>query len=192
MTLTVAMIVITFISQSPHYVLMQYEGFLNNFQVAMQFDKANPTHWATLFSAIAFYTHATINGKIEFLIRILFAGLVFLTCFFAKKKLNQKEIIYFIFSLGMCYLMLFNSRTENNDYIMIMPMIGFSLSLAMNNKKYGQVGFHFIAIALMMLNWNLCKIISPHNNLWLNPSIVFIYAVYLSLFGNWLSNSGGS
>ncbi|MCX7124635.1 MAG: hypothetical protein NTU49_02545, partial [Gammaproteobacteria bacterium] len=78
-----------------------------------------------------------------------------------------------------CYLMLFNSRTENTDYVMIAPVIGYSLALAVNYKKKWEIIALSVCVCLIALNWQLSHFISPQNNVWLNPTVVLLYTVYL-------------
>jgi hypothetical protein len=174
-----AIFLLSFLAQSPHYVATQYHDFVQSFKTDMQYDGKDPGHWATLMGAIAFYFHVYIKDTAQFAVRIVVAGFVFFSCLYARLKFNKTDAIYFIFALGMCYLMLFNSRTENNDYVMIAPMIGYSLYLALTEKKYWQVGGLIFAIVLLAASWQLCRAITPHNNVWLSPSVVFVYFVYL-------------
>lgn len=169
----------SFLTQSPHYVASQYIAFIHEFRYEMHFDAYHGGHWATLFGAIAFYSHIIINGTLQFSIRIIAAGIVFLLGLFATRTLSKKEAIYFIVACGMTYLMLFNSRTENNDYIMVMPLVGYSLARCIEEKKSILIGCFCAGIALMMANWNLSKIISPGNNVWINPTVIVFYGIYL-------------
>ena len=168
-----------FLTQSSHYVLTQYHGFIQEFLHKMEYDTANIPHWATLFGAIAFYTGHVVDGHMAFVIRMLAAlGVVYLgIC--TQKTQNKNNAVYFIFTLGMCYLMLFNSRTENNDYVMMMPFMGYSLMILMEEKRW-LLGVSFmVGLVLMMANWNLSKMISPGNNLWLNPTLIMLYTLYI-------------
>jgi hypothetical protein len=168
-----------FFLEPTHYVAGQYSAFVTNFLMDMHFDGNHPEHWATVFGVIAFYFHYLVVGSTQFIIRILAAFSVFGLCVYIKMHYSKKEAAFFIFTLGMCYLMLFNSRTENNDYIMIAPAIGYSLALAVNQKKLWEIiGFSSV-IFLLMMNWNLSKVLTPHNNTWLSPTLIIGYSVWL-------------
>lgn len=168
-----------FLLEPVHYVAGQYSAFVNNFLMDMHFDGNHPEHWATAFGAIAFYFHYLVVGSTQFIIRIFAALTVFGLCIYIKMHCSKKEAVFFIFTLGMCYLMLFNSRTENNDYIMIAPAIGYSLALAIDQKKISEIiGFSLI-VFLLMMNWNISKVLTPHNNTWLSPTLIVGYSIWL-------------
>lgn len=177
---TLLTFLLSLILQSPHYVINQYSGFINSFHVAMQHDGKNPQQWATLFGAIAFYTNHFIDGFSQFSIRIIAGISVYVLCLRAKIMHDQKTAIYFIVLLGMCYLMLFNSRTENNDYVMVAPLMGYALAVAIAQKKrLISVGVS-MGIILIAINWNLCKLITPGHNVWLNPTIITLFLVLMA------------
>lgn len=177
---TAFLLLIIFVMQSPSYVAQQYHSFVNSFHTAMQFDGENSTHWATFFGALTFYTQHYFVASTQFITRLLMAFVMLIFSFFAKQRLQTKDALIVIFTLGMCYLMLFNSRTENNDYIMVIPSIGFLLALAVHYKRFWQMSFYIGILLLMALNWNLAKLITPHNNLWLNPTLIGLFFIYFS------------
>lgn len=171
---------LSFITQSPSYVLNQYLAFANSFHVAMHHDANNPQQWATFFGMLAFYyKHWAINGTPQFIVRLLLAGFIFIMCLSAKIKCEKRQALYFIVAFGMMYLMLFNSRTESNDYVMIAPMLGYSLALAWQAKKRLAVMGLGIGIILIAASWNISKWLTPDNNIWINPSVVLLYFIYL-------------
>lgn len=162
-----------------HYVINQWLLFLYSFQTIFRFDGIHPQHWATIFSAFSFFTHSTISVFPQFALRIIYALCILMTCYLSKMRFHSHKTIFIIFALGMSYLMLFNTRTENNDYIMIMPMIGFSLAQAVEKKKNIVVIGLWMLIILAAFNWLLCRLITPHNNLWLNPTLISLYTLYI-------------
>lgn len=177
--ITVIVFGLSFILQSPDYVLSQYASFANSFHVAMHHDADNPQQWATFFGMLAFYTHWHIDGTPQFITRIIFAGIVFALCWIAKRRFTIHDAIYFIVALGMCYLMLFNSRTESNDYIMVTPLVGYSLALAYQQKNRIAIYGLSTVILFIAASWNLSKWLTPHNNIWINPTVISFYVIYL-------------
>ena len=169
---------LSFVLQSPDYVLNQYISFAHNFAAAMRHDGNNPQQWATLFGAIAFYTHHFIQGFPQFLTRVLAGLCVFALCITARIKCDKQTAIYFIVTFGMCYLMLFNSRSENNDYVMVAPLIGYALSLAILQKKQSAVCAISLGIILIAFSWNISKLITPGHNIWINPTVVLLFSFY--------------
>ena len=62
------------------------------------------------------------------------------------------QYIAFVFFIGMGYLMLFNSRTENTDYMMISPALGYFLSLFIFERKWFGVVIMNVSILLLCIN----------------------------------------
>ena len=170
---------LSLIAQSPTYVLEQYHAYAKTFMAAMHYDGGHPAHWATLFGAIAFYTHYQISGAAQFITRIVLAFLVYLSALFFKSKLSKQDVAFFILAVGMCYLMLFNSRTENNDYIMVAPAIGYLLYWSVNNKNWLASILLILITLTSALSWSVTKAITPYNTNWMNPSAITIFLVYL-------------
>lgn len=169
----------SFILQSPAYVWAQYQSFFSNFMVAMHFDSHHAANWATFFGAIAFYTGHQVNGMLQFGSRIAMAFVVFLIAIYSRLKLDRQQAVFFIFTLGMCYLMLFNSRTEDNDYLMIAPILGYTLFLAWQERNKILLWAISLAIFGLVINWTLSRAITPHNNLWLSPTIITLFTIYI-------------
>ena len=108
------------------------------------------------------------------------AFFVFGLCLWSRLRQPRIYTLMIIFALGMVYLMLFNSRTENNDYIMVAPAIAFTCMLAWDQKYYGVVVFHLCVMLALILNWSLCKVLTPHHSLWLSPLVVTCYGIYIT------------
>ncbi|OGT51059.1 MAG: hypothetical protein A3E84_04380 [Gammaproteobacteria bacterium RIFCSPHIGHO2_12_FULL_42_13] len=170
-----------FIHFSPSYVLDSYIDFIRRFHEAMQFDAQNADNWATLFGAIAFYSGHAINGGIQFWIRLLAALLTLALCLYMKKKCSLQHLVFFTFTLAMCYLMLFNSRTENNDYMMIAPMLGYTLSLVLCKRRWIPTIAMGTGIILICANWELTRFITPDNNIWISPTVIAFFTFYFVL-----------
>lgn len=172
-----ATVLFTFLMQKPHYVMQQYIGFYHNFVQSMNYDRLHPNGWATLFGALHYYFGYVSAGQGAFLIRAVVAPIILILCYFIKKRSSAGETLFAILVLGMSYLMLFNSRTENNDYIMVVPAMAIGLALAYDaGKTYLKYGFIFLFFC-MGINWNLTRWLSLHNDLWLSPTIVLFFAL---------------
>lgn len=174
-----AIIALSFLLQNPHYVWQQYIACLHSFQHSFKYDGINPAQWATLFGAFAFYFQHSINPLIAFSLRIIFAFAVLVLCYLVGRRFSPRQMVVAIFILGMTYLMLFNSRTENNDYVMAAPALGLTLAYAVSTKRWLQLGFHVVILLLLLMNWNLCHLLGLHTNIWLAPTVLVAYAVYV-------------
>lgn len=179
LVVTTFIFLLSLIARSPHYVLSQYIAYPQRFLVDMRFDANNGGHWATFFGAVAFYTHYAINGGAQFLIRMVMAVVVFILSWIAKNKMDKQDALFFIVAIAMTYLMLFNSRSESNDYVMVSPILGYFLATFIEDKKWFWASGFIVAIILITMSWTIAKWLTPHNNIWMNPSVISVFAVYL-------------
>jgi len=171
----------TFLLQHPSYVWQQYVACVHSYQSTFKYDGTNPGHWATLFGALAFYFDYSMSGAWVFSLRLLFALLTLGICYRIGKRFGSQQLVCAIFILGMAYLMLFNSRTENNDYVMMAPALGLTLAYAVMAKQRAQLVFHVVLLGLLVMNWNLCRLLMVQNNIWLSPSLICLYAIYATV-----------
>ncbi len=174
-----AFFLLPYLFHSPTYTTNQYINYFHTTQVLFKHDGTNPQEWATLFGSLAFLTHYKVSATTQFVTRITLALATFFTTLLCKRNLSEKQTVFFIFSLGMSYLMLFNSRTENNDYIMLIPAISLTFAHAIFSKNSFKLIMHAVLLFGLMGNWMLCKAITPHNNVWLCPILILCYAIFV-------------
>ena len=172
-------LLLPFICQSPSYVWQQYLACVHSFHASMLSDATNINIWATFVHLFSLVFHVQLTGTEAFALRFLMALLALVACCLARLYLPRKSAVFFIFALGMSYLMLFNSRTENNDYVMVAPALAYSLALAMQFKRWRVVVFHWMVFALLAGNWSFSKLVTPHHTHWMCPFAVTLYAFYL-------------
>lgn len=161
-------------TQDFNYVIQQHYAFLYSLKASIT-GGVTASRWAQLFGAIHFYTGYFAPTNIQRFIRIIFAIITLSLCYFAKKKMPAKQTIWYIYAIGTAYLMLFNVRTENNNYIMLIPAIGFMLNSFLAQKKYLLSLMCIIMTLLLWFNHPLAALLTPHNNIWLKPTIALMF-----------------
>ncbi|CAL7959751.1 conserved membrane hypothetical protein [Gammaproteobacteria bacterium] len=124
-----------FFTQVPHYVSTQYQSSIHMLQIAATVGSQH-TDWAQFFGLLA-QLKLILPQIFQDAIRAVVAALVLYFGMLAKQRFNKDTAAIFLYALAVGYLMLFNPRTEGNDYGMLAPAIGvfISLLLAGNYKK---------------------------------------------------------
>lgn len=168
---TLILLVLPFLTQNPHYVISQYVACWHMLETAAKVGTSDPRwEWAQLFRMTKFFTDYLVSPLSQYLIRIIAAAITLGLCYYAKLRFNKTTALYFIFTLGMCYLLLFNPRTENDDYMMIMPMVGYFIAQALFITRRNVEILILAAITLLMYaNHGLSHYLTPGNNIWLKP-----------------------
>ncbi|MGD9153661.1 MAG: glycosyltransferase family 87 protein [Gammaproteobacteria bacterium] len=172
------LILLLLFTQNFSYVIQQHHAFLYSLKASIK-GGVTSTQWAQLFGAIHFYAGYLIPTNIQRAIRIIFAIITLLICYAAKKKMSTKQTVWYIYAIGITYLMLFNVRTENNNYIMLAPAIGFMLHNFLTQKKYLLSLLCVIMTLLLWFNHPLAAWITPHNNIWLKPTAALAFYLIL-------------
>ena len=167
-----------FLTQQPSYVWDQYRSFLVKLQVAGSPDELD--YFSDLFGMIG-ALGINVPTALRTVLRLAAAALTLLLCRFAVKNRGHARgtMLFYIFSI--CYLMLFNPRTENNTYVIAgIPMALFA-SLAILRDGWKRTGFILAAlIPIMAANYEITRGV----NHWVCPSIClvfFLYTIWLCL-----------
>lgn len=165
-------------TQNFNYVIQQHHAFLFSLKASIK-GGVTSAQWAQLFGAIHFYTGHLAPANVQRVIRIIFAIITLSICYAAKKKMPEKQAIWYIYAIGTAYLMLFNVRTENNNYIMLAPAIGFILHSFLAQKKRLLSLLCIIIILLLWFNHPIAALLTPHNNIWLKPTAALMFYLML-------------
>ena len=82
--------------------------------------------------------------------------------------------------LAAFYILLFNPRTENNTYVLIVPIIGGIIASSFLVGRWLLSGILF-AICLLVINANheISRWITPDNSTWLNPLVAVFMVVWV-------------
>lgn len=130
-----AVLIFPFFTQVPYYVSAQYLGSISMLQTAAMVGSEH-ADWAQFFGLLA-QLKLILPQIWQDVFRVVAAVFVLYLGFLTKQKFNKDAVAIFLYALAVGYLMLFNPRTECNDYGIIAPAIGVFISLffACNYKK---------------------------------------------------------
>lgn len=172
---------VPFLLQNPHYVLQQY---LNS--ITMLNEVANvgsvETNWAQIFGLLA-EVKIILARNLQDIIRLIFAIITLIGCFWIKQKFSKEKTVIFIYTLAIIYLMLFNPRTENTDYGMLAPALGIFLSQAYISRRR----FQMVVLVILTIGISGCyyfsHLITPDAGYWFAPltTILFTGIIFYDL-----------
>ena len=170
-----AMLAFPFLTQSPHYVITQYHNAYLMLQQASQVGSAG-TNWAQLFGLLARF-NLLIPAATQNIIRIIAALLTLYLAWVAGKNNPAHRATALLFSLAACYLMLFNPRTENNDYVILAPAIGYFLSVFIQDKRWWLMCL-IIAITIGFVFDHVVSVaITPSYRNWFAPLMAVLFSI---------------
>lgn len=170
--------VVPFATQRPDYVMTQYGDCLRSLQIT--FDVGERENWAQLFSMLK-VAGLGIPSLVRTTIRMSAALATLGICWQAFRHLSPERCVFYIFSLAMCYLMLFNSRTEGNTYAMVGPVYGALLAEAMFRRRdTAASAFMIAALVLSVLNFELAILVTSRENaIWISPLVCVAVTTFL-------------
>lgn len=179
----VVILLFPFLTQKPAYVLMQY---LNTIVMLKQVATlgAVGTDWAHFFSLLRQF-NLVINERIQNLIRGLVAIFVLFCGYKAQKKYTKNQTLIILYTLASCYLMLFNPRTENNNYGMITPALGlFIFAFYMQGAKLYALLLLMVFVGLSFAGHFTFIIGSGNRECWSAPffAVIFFMVILQEIF----------
>ena len=167
-----------FFTQNYSYVISQYKAFYKSVLITAQVGIDQKDKWAQIFNSFYTMTGVNIYESIQLVIRIIMAALCLLYSYIISKKVNINMALTYILCACVIYILLLNPRTENNDYIMIMPFMGYFLVREILIKNKPKIIFISSCYLIMCLSYTISSVIITNNNIWLKPFITFLFGVY--------------
>lgn len=170
-----AFMFLPFLTASASYVISQYQGCFTMLLKAATLGHSQD--WAQFFNLIA-QTGWEMPHSLQNVIRISAALLVLVGGYVIKNKYDLADIALWLLMLAMVYLMLFNPRTENNDYMMLAPVLGYCIVACIQNKKIFSLVFLILITFGLVDCFYLSNLIPGHRN-WAAPSMAVVLFGYL-------------
>lgn len=170
-------ITLPFVFQTPSYVHAQYLGCAQMLHEAFQLGVEQHAHWAQLFGLLETF-HIDLPQHLETFIRLL-AAISTLVCCWYTRKLDARTRFIWIYAFAACYLMLFNPRTENNDYVTLAPtFIYFILeSISLGYKR--RIIFFIILLVMILGSYKFGSLFTPGYVSWLTPLAAVGFTLFL-------------
>lgn len=171
-------LIFPFVTGAPSYVLEQYIGAYHMLNIAAQVG-ISQAGWAQLFSGFRVLFGMTITSQIQLIIRLLVAVAFFVWMLWGKRRHHSLHLCLMLYTLAALYLMLFNPRTENNDYIILGPSLAYFICEQWQRRTYFQFAFLCFLAMMIAFSYNLSKIWTPATPTWAAPVAAFLFLIWL-------------
>lgn len=180
--LLIAAVLLPYLFQSTAYVNHQYVQCIQMLQAVSNLGNKTD-EWAQIFDVFGRAGYH-IPEIIQNVIRVIFALFTLGMAYIAKQRLTKEHALLAIFALAASYLMLFNPRSENNDYVILAPALGVYLGMLIQNHQAKSLIVLLIGLVIGIAeSYPLGKLITGTGN-WLAPimaAIFYIFFVYTIL-----------
>ena len=173
-------VVLPFLVQAPEYVADQYAECLTMFVDAARLGVQ--TLWAQLFG-LAKVLKIDVSEPVQAVVRVAAAGLTLAAGWHACRRVDRARGLVYLYTLGACYLMLFNPRTENNSYAMLGPSIGWCCAEALLVERRRARGLFYVILALGTVgSHDFGKFLLPAQRaIWLAPLMAVCFSIVVTV-----------
>ncbi len=168
-------ILLPFITQNHEYVITQYKAIFSTFKIVL--NTGRPQHWAEFFNLISQFGWE-IPQFWQMFLRINVALLFLLLGYIIKKRCTLLQTAVWLLMLSMVYLVLFNPRTENNDYMILIPVLSYAIIKAFINKKFFHLAFLCLIIVGLTCSYYISHLFYGHRN-WGAPLMAVLVLAHL-------------
>lgn len=164
-----------FLTQSWSYVISQFSACLTMLKVAAV--TGSLQDWAQIFNLVS-QTGWEIPYSLQTIVRMIVAFIFLVVGYLIKKRQSLSSTAVWMLMLSMIYLLLFNPRTENNDYMMLIPVLGYCFINSIMNKKFYRLAFLTLVTTGIICSYYISNIFFDHRN-WAAPLMGVLIFIYL-------------
>lgn len=168
-----------FLTQHPEYVVDQYGKFAVMLRGSI--DLAERVLHAQFFGMLE-VAGLDVPQRVQMVVRVIAAALTLAACWLAGRRNSPSQAGVLLFTYAMCYLMLFNPRTENNTYSALAPAIGVCFAQAVLVRRNRiEAAFLFLVAAAIVGTYEIGRLFSPPERaIWLSPLACSCFTVWLA------------
>ena len=171
-----AVFIFPFFTQAPHYISTQYLSSISMLQTVATIGSQH-TDWAQFFGLLA-QLKLILPQIFQDAIRAIVAVFVLYCGMLTKQRFNKDAAAIFLYTLAVSYLMLFNPRTEGNDYGMLAPALGVFISLLLVGNYKKQMWLLIFIVGGLIASGYLTFIMSNGDReYWSAPFFTLIFMV---------------
>jgi hypothetical protein len=167
-----------FLVQAPGYVVSQYHSCAASMQATVRLGVES--YWAHFFGMLK-VAGIDLSFPVQTAVRLLAAGGTLWLCRLARERYPAGQAAVWLYVLAVCYLMLFNPRTENNTYAMLGPAIAVFCGQALLVGRRPKTAAALAAAALGILGSHQITrgITPPQQSVWLAPLLCTGFLAFL-------------
>jgi hypothetical protein len=185
-----ALAIAPFLTAEPDYVISQYIDCSQMLERAA--DLGHQASWAQLFSMLQ-VAGIDVPAVWQSVFRLLAALATLVLLWQAQRRLPTAWAATYCYLLAICYLMLFNPRTENNTYSALAPAIGIlcSSDVLVRRKYVMALWYVLLSLGILGTYYVGTLLTGPDYTAWLSPlmGICFTLTAIVKL-RRWPENSG--
>jgi hypothetical protein len=166
-----AILLLPFATAQPHYVLAQYHDCWTKLRVSSQPDRAF-SDLRGLFWSVG----CVIPMSIFFYMQVIAAAATLGLSFVVIKRWREPHASAFVLTLAVCYLMLFNPRTEGNSYVILTPMIALPAALLFVDGRHRRTAWILVLLAIWLTGnlWAYWQTLH-----WMKPLACIIFIILM-------------
>ena len=154
------------------YVVSQYLAGYHSLFASANLGSNEATHWAQVFNPIAtFIGH--VPNLAQTIVRVAAAFITLWLCYRAKQRYASRDFYTVLFGFAT-YLMLFNPRTENNDYIMLSAALALLGVWCVAQARYRLLLIGLVISVCTLFASNIGQLITPWNQSWFTPLMALV------------------
>ncbi|MDJ0957694.1 MAG: glycosyltransferase family 87 protein [Arenicellales bacterium] len=181
------LLLVPFTLQDPGYV---WEQYATNLQTITHIaNETREIQFAQVFWMLG-SAGVDIPDTVQFAIRLLFAMLTLGLGWWLRGKQEPDTFAIYLYSLAVIYLMLFNTRTENNTYVMLAPALAVFTVWAFQSQKFLWGCGYFAVTVMFVLSYKLGKVLTGTATIWMKPMLccVFLLLILGQLYQEYTKN----
>ena len=181
------LLLLPFALQDPSYVWEQYTTSLGTITHIAK--ETREIQFAQVFWMLE-SAGVDTPDSIQFAIRLLFAMLTLGLCWWLQGKQTADTFAIYLYTLAGIYLMLFNTRTENNTYVMLAPILAVFTVWAFRAKRFYWGCGYFAVTVMFVLSYKLGKLLTGAATIWMKPLLccVFLLLILAQLYQDYAKN----
>lgn len=187
------MLVFPFLTAQPQYVIHQYQDALSNLVTSSAYSSVTTTHYQEFaqFFTMLYVFHIVIPFKIQTLIRLGTSLIALGVSWFITqtKHIRQHHQHMLIYSIAMIYLLLFNPRTENNDYMLLAPAFAWFCHILYLNKQVKQQCIQYFLMIFIIFHHDISQFLLPPFTIWIAPLATLCWTATLIYYFRNLCNA---
>jgi hypothetical protein len=161
-------ILVPFVTADGQYVVNQYMSCESMLHAAV--DRGHDANWAQVFGLLQ-VVGVDMPPVWRLLVQTLAAVATLGLGWYAQRRMPRNWAGIYCYGLAICYLMLFNPRTENNSYSALGPMIGLICcnDVLVRRRYMMSMVYIFVSLGIIGTYYVGLLVTGPKLTMWLAP-----------------------
>ncbi len=143
-------------------------------------DRGHDPNWSQLFGMLQVFG-VNVSSSWQTILRAVAAAATLGLAWYAQRRWPSSWAGTYCYALAICYLMLFNPRTENNSYSALAPVIGILCCNDVLVRRRYLMSALYIVISLGILGTYYAGTLftGPQLTMWLAPLMATLFSINL-------------